>query len=522
MTEASVELAEISVGNVAIGKDNPRTVNTSSEAFRDLVGSVAAGGVRIPVHVRALSATDGTFALLAGERRVLAAREAGVATVPAVVHRGMTAQEAFDLTFTENSQREDLTPLEEAKAVAILLERFKGDAAAVASKMGKSRKWVRLRAHLHRNLDPLWAKRYTKKDAELAGWTAGHLELIARLPRETQRALAKKWGQWGLNYWTVGDLARRLADHERLLAKAPWNLADDTLVPRVGACSSCKKRSNCQPGLWGDEEGTVIEKNDRCLDGRCWRAKQDAYVCAQATALREKHPDLVLMRGKNEDHQNDPPDLPGAVYSPWNVTSAKKGTTGAVPALVISGPKAGTLRHIRVLAKPSARRTGPTPLAERRKKLELKRWSEALGELRDALRKAPDFTCNDLTERIATIATMAAVYGVDAHVDAHMCNWGEVKLIVADGEEYAVLALWEAVRDSLARDLRVDKDTTPDRLKHVLGEARQIAALVKVDVDAVYADVSTRKGFTEPKSWARLNADGTPKGGKGSASGGDA
>lgn len=101
-----------------------------------LAASISAHGVLQPVVVRGLA--NGEYQLIAGERRVRAARQAGLTQVPAVI-RDPSEEEMIELALIENLQRTDLNPLEEAMGFRVLIERFGLAHDAVASRIGRSR-----------------------------------------------------------------------------------------------------------------------------------------------------------------------------------------------------------------------------------------------------------------------------------------------------------------------------------------------------------------------------------------------
>jgi ParB family chromosome partitioning protein len=82
-------------------------------ALQDLAASIAASGVVQPILVRSID--EGRYQLIAGERRLLASRKAGKATIPAIVRQVSNAQ-AMEMTIVENLQRADLNPMEQARA----------------------------------------------------------------------------------------------------------------------------------------------------------------------------------------------------------------------------------------------------------------------------------------------------------------------------------------------------------------------------------------------------------------------
>ena len=127
-------LLEIAVEEIEPNPHQPRKV-FSSAALDELTASIKASGVIQPVIVR----TQGSgYQLVAGERRWRAARQAGLARVPAIV-REVTDAESLELALVENLLREDLNPMEEAEAFDKLLARFGWTQEELAQRIGKER-----------------------------------------------------------------------------------------------------------------------------------------------------------------------------------------------------------------------------------------------------------------------------------------------------------------------------------------------------------------------------------------------
>jgi len=103
----------------------------------ELAASIAVHGVLQPVIVREL--VDGGYQLIAGERRLRAARLAGLETIPAVVRDATDGTDSLELALIENLQRADLNPMETALAYRELIDRFGLTHEAVARQVGKSR-----------------------------------------------------------------------------------------------------------------------------------------------------------------------------------------------------------------------------------------------------------------------------------------------------------------------------------------------------------------------------------------------
>jgi ParB family chromosome partitioning protein len=105
-------------------------------ALAELTASVKQHGVLQPITVRPLP--EGRFQLIAGERRWLASTECGKSTVPALV-RQVSDQQAMEMTIIENLQREDLNPMEEARAFERLAREFHLTQDLISLRTGKDR-----------------------------------------------------------------------------------------------------------------------------------------------------------------------------------------------------------------------------------------------------------------------------------------------------------------------------------------------------------------------------------------------
>ncbi|MGH9365841.1 MAG: ParB/RepB/Spo0J family partition protein [Thermoanaerobaculia bacterium] len=128
-------LTLVPLAAVTPNPDQPRK-HFAEEALADLAASIKARGLLQPIVVRR---GESGFQLLAGERRFRAAHIAGLDRVPALIREG---DDTLEIALIENLQREDLSPLEEAEALALLIERHGYSHREVADLLGKSRPYV--------------------------------------------------------------------------------------------------------------------------------------------------------------------------------------------------------------------------------------------------------------------------------------------------------------------------------------------------------------------------------------------
>jgi len=133
--DSSGDARQIPLGRIVPNPHQPRA-RFEGQDQDVLAASISAHGVLQPVVVRGLA--NGDYQLIAGERRVRAARQAGLTQVPAVI-RDPSEEQMIELALIENLQRTDLNPLEEAMGFRVLIERFGLAHDAVASRIGRSR-----------------------------------------------------------------------------------------------------------------------------------------------------------------------------------------------------------------------------------------------------------------------------------------------------------------------------------------------------------------------------------------------
>ncbi len=128
------EPKEIEIGLIDRNPDQPRKI-FDEEALAELSSSIKNYGVIQPIIVRE---DNGRYIIIAGERRWRASRLAGLKTIPCII-KDYTEQEISEIAIIENLQREDLNPIESAKAIKSLIQQYNLTQDEVADKIGKSR-----------------------------------------------------------------------------------------------------------------------------------------------------------------------------------------------------------------------------------------------------------------------------------------------------------------------------------------------------------------------------------------------
>jgi ParB family chromosome partitioning protein len=220
--DGAAELAELPVDAIRPNPRQPRK-RFDSDAGNGLAESVRAQGVVQPVIVRSRAA--GGYELIAGERRWRAARAAGLKTVPAVV-RDADDRETLLLGLVENVARENLSPVEEARAYAMLLDEFGLGLGEVAEKVGKSKPAVSNRVRLLELPEDVLGMLERKQ------LTEGHARAVLAVPdHEARRKLAREIIRKGLSV-RAAERAARWAGAKTKPRRQPVRL-DPALVARA-------------------------------------------------------------------------------------------------------------------------------------------------------------------------------------------------------------------------------------------------------------------------------------------------
>lgn len=255
------ERREIAISLLRVAPWNPRGKITP-ESVADLAGSIKTLGVIQPLV--AMLDKDDNATLIAGHRRLAAARLAGLDTVPCDILMGVDEETAKRMTFIENLQRKDAEPLLEAELVGGLVKSGMTQ-GEIASETGRGLQWVARRLNLAK-LSKSWRKRVA--DGEQI--TTDCLEHIAAYPEATQEVLKKARG------WNNRDGALRWADISSQFDRETCNLKN--AVFDKAACKGCPNNTGCSPDLfdWDGKPATFGE----CLHATCYKRKTEAAIKA--------------------------------------------------------------------------------------------------------------------------------------------------------------------------------------------------------------------------------------------------
>lgn len=227
--EDTADVQRIPIDQIVPNRYQPRQTFLQQE-LTELTASIKESGVIQPIMVRRKG--DGVYELIAGERRWRASKEAGLTVIPAVL-KNCTDQESLLLALVENLQREDLNPMETARAYSRMMKEFGLTQEAVAAKVGRDRSsvanFIRL-THLPLDLQAL---------VEGGTLSTGHAKALLSLSTpEAQLRIAK--------LVTAGNLSVRQTEkliEQSIIAKQPvarpprttqWRDLEDRLQKRLG------------------------------------------------------------------------------------------------------------------------------------------------------------------------------------------------------------------------------------------------------------------------------------------------
>jgi ParB family chromosome partitioning protein len=214
---------------------NPfQTRTTFDEAkLAELAQSIAASGVVQPIAVRRVN--TGRYQLITGERRLIASKQAGKLTIPAIV-RAVSDEQAMEMTIVENLQRADLNPIEQARAYARLSNDFRMTQEQMALRTGKDR------ASIGNFLRLLKLPESVQQHVESGALSFGHARTLLALPTQeailsaTQKVLALSMSVRQTESYVQGLLNPELKQQQKEASAPP-------LDPNVGEAQNRLRRA---------------------------------------------------------------------------------------------------------------------------------------------------------------------------------------------------------------------------------------------------------------------------------------
>lgn len=244
------QIRQIPIEDIYPNPHQPRN-RFSQDSLRELADSIRQHGVLQPILVTPKKGSDHEFILLAGERRFRASQLAELSKIPAIVSEA-TEEEMLEIALVENIQRDDLNPMEEARAYRALMDSFGWSQEEAAKRVGKKRSTVANALRLLKlSVD-------AARDLEEGRLTAGHARAILSLEdAKLQEKLRQEIVRLGLS---VREAERRsammqapplLKNRKKTISRPQDSLDTVALEERLMAHLGCRVKVRSRDGQAG-------------------------------------------------------------------------------------------------------------------------------------------------------------------------------------------------------------------------------------------------------------------------------
>jgi ParB family chromosome partitioning protein len=245
------QVREIPVEQISPNPYQPRLL-FDPISMQDLIDSVKAHGVLQPILVRAVG--HERYQLVAGERRFRAAQEAGLKAIPALV-RECGDKEMLEIAVVENVQRDDIGPLEAARAYRRLIDEFHMTQETVSQRVGKSR------SSIANTLRLLQLPQEVQESLEAGEITEGHGRIL--LMSEDEEATIYVWREVVKRQLNVRDTEQLV---KQVRQRGRKDVAPPVTAPAVAVAASTASGSHgADP-----HEGALVERLQEALQTRVW------------------------------------------------------------------------------------------------------------------------------------------------------------------------------------------------------------------------------------------------------------
>ena len=264
---------------------NPRK-SFDEDSIQELSKSIAEVGMLSPIIVRP---GGGRFEIICGARRFKAAQLAGYEFIPVII-RDLDDDQAMDLMITENLQRQDVSPIEEAKAFQNLIELRGYTVQGLIERFAKSEKYIRYRLKLN-DLIPELKDQLSKDMISL-----GHAHELCKLDVKVQKEIfddkfsEKQRKDTWYSLPTVSQLKRTIeSNYTYKLEEATFNTKDATLDKKAGPCTTCEYNSATNTLMFPDMPAKGV-----CLNRSCFKHKSDINFERKLAKVIEDEPSTIL------------------------------------------------------------------------------------------------------------------------------------------------------------------------------------------------------------------------------------
>lgn len=283
MTTANQSAAErnitlVSVANIQPSNYNPRK-RFDETGLDELAESIKQQGVLQPITVRPIADTD-RYEIVFGERRYRASVIAGLEEVPAIISE-LSDEEAQEMAVTENLQRKDVTPTEEANVYKQFIDSGKHTVETLSVLFGKSENYIRTRL----NFSTLIPELAELLDADVI--TISVASEICRYGEDVQREVYEKYLKEGIQHYSSwrGRKAKEIAE----LIEQKFTIDLERYCFDKTECASCRHNTN-----------NLLLFNDggcgQCSNRTCLAEMNAAFLKEKAIQIAQQQPDIILCR----------------------------------------------------------------------------------------------------------------------------------------------------------------------------------------------------------------------------------
>jgi ParB family chromosome partitioning protein len=259
----------------------------SEAALNDFAEELKQHGIISPLTVRVSKDNKNKYELVAGERRLRAARIAGLPTVPAAIV-SLTDEQVTEIQLAENLQRENPHPMDEANAVKMMQDTGK-TIEEIALRLGKSKQFVYVRLKLLGLIEPI---------REMFFADAINIQQaleIATISTEGQEDFFKDHcTKWKQKNFELNDLHWYLRPYRYDLKNAPFDTKDKKLLPDIGACTGCPFNSATVKSLFPEYAKQAVCTNAACYRNKCTASLRNGFI----NSLQLHVPAALLFNGE--------------------------------------------------------------------------------------------------------------------------------------------------------------------------------------------------------------------------------
>ncbi|MBV7269587.1 ParB/RepB/Spo0J family partition protein [Winogradskyella luteola] len=245
-----LQVQELPIGRIIPDPMQPRKT-FNEEALKQLAESIEEHGVLQPITVRK-SGKD--YIIVMGERRYRASKLAKKKTIPSIV-RAFDNNDVLEIQIIENLQRQDVEPTEEAEAVTFLSEKY--SLTEISKRLGRTENFVRQRLKLAGLIEGF--KVFVRNGEMTISLGVG----VALFEPEEQQMMLETMDQ----DFNAHQINQMIKNQTYDLENAPFDVVDEKLITKVGACTTCPFNAANQGNLFGD--GKMV-----CTKSACYETKK--------------------------------------------------------------------------------------------------------------------------------------------------------------------------------------------------------------------------------------------------------